>query len=238
MDPHTGQQQSQQQQPVAFTFPSPEEVAHHQQFMALVHSGCLQAKEPFAPAAIFQPGLYPVGSLATQLHPASALTMEAISHLRPEEQAAVLTQAQAQGQLPPFVPPGLMEQLMIQQQQQQAMANAVAAASGLAGPNVIPSTPENILEIQKHYEALVVAVQTNPAIAQINPQVLPMIQRYQRILQEAHIQNEVQNARMHEAMLQNSQHHRGIFISRVPGGAPSDENASSRSIRTGVIVHT
>lgn len=230
MDPHTGQQQS-QQQPVAFTFPTPEEVAHHQRLMALVHSGGLQAKEPFAPTtAIFQPGLYPVGSLGTQLHPASALTMEALSHLRPEEQAAVLAQAQAQGQMPPFVPPGLMEQLMVQQQQQQAMANAVAAASGLAGPNIIPSMPENILEIQKHYEALVLAVQANPALAQ-NPQVPLTIERYQRILQEAHV-------RMHEAMLQNSQHHGGIFIGRVPGGAPSDENASTRSIRTGVIVHT
>lgn len=225
MDPHAGQQQS-QQQPVAFTFPSPEEVAHQQRIMAaLVHSGGLQAKEPFAPTtAIFQPGLYPVGSLGTQLHP---VTIEALSHLRPEEQAAILAaQQQAQGQLPPFVPPGLMEQLMVQQQQ-QAMANAVAAAC--AGPNIIPSTPENILEIQKHYEALVLAVQANPAIAQ-NPQVPLMIERYQRILQDAH-------ARMHEAMLQNSQHHGGIFISQVPRGTPSDENASARSIRTGVIVH-
>lgn len=222
MDPHKGQQS--QQQPVAFTFPSPEEVAHQQRFMAMVHSGSLQVKEPFAPTtAIFQPGLYPVGSLATQLHPASALTMEAFSHLRPEEQTAMLAaqqQAQAQGQVPPF----LMEQLLAQQQQ-QAMANAV-----LAGPSIIPSTPENIVDIQKHYEALVVAVQTNPSIAQ-NPQVPLMIERYQRILQEAHLQ------RMHEAMIQNSQHHGGIFIGRVPGGPPSDENASTRGIRTGVIVH-
>ena len=246
----------QQQQPLAFTFPSPEEMALQQQrFMALIQSGAIQVSEPFAGApagAMFQPGVYSVGSLAAaaQLHPGHAL--EAISHMRPEEQpaaimavqqAAVAQQqaqaAQSQGLIPGVLPPAFMEQLLAQQQQQQAMANAVAvaAAGGLPGTGVIPTTPDgNILEIQRQYEALVLAVQKNPVIAAQNPQISLAIDRYQRILHEHHIQQQ----RMHEAMIQNSQQHelhKHLLLARVPAGATPSESASARGIRTGVIVH-
>lgn len=210
--------------------------------MALVQSGALQVNEPFGPTAIFQPGLYPMGSLAAQLHPTPVLTMEALSHLRPEDQAAAAmlaaqqqaqAQAHAQGQLPHFLPPGIMEQLVAQQQQQQqqhAMASAAVAAAAAQNVVNIPSTPENLLEVQRQYEALVFAVQKNPATLAQNPQISLIIEQYRRILQEAHIQQQ----RMHEAMTQHELHKR--LFGRVPGTPHSDENASTRGIRTGVIV--
>ena len=227
-----------------------------QRFMALLQSGSIQVSEPFStPTAMFQPGVYSGGSLtATQLHPHA---LEVLSHVRPEDQpaalmaiqqaAAVQQQAQAaqsQGQVPQFIPggvnPAIMEHLLQQHQQQQAMANAVAvaAASGIPATGVIPTTPDsNIIEIQRQYEALMLAVQKNPLIGAQNPQIPLAIDRYQRILHEHHVQQQ----RMHEAMIQNSQQHelhKHLLLARVPGGGGTpSESASSRGIRTGVIVH-
>ena len=225
--------------------------------MALFQSGAIQASEPFpTPTAMFQPGVYSAGGLAaTQLHPH---TLEALSHMRPEEQSTALLAiqqaaaaqqqaqaAQSQGQVPQFIPggvnPAIMEQLLAQQQQQQAMANAVAvaAASGIpAATGVIPTTPDgNILDIQRQYEALVLAMQKNPLIGAQNPQIPLAIDRYQRILHDHHVQQQ----RMHEAMIQNSQQqhelHKHLLLGRVPGGGTPSETASTRGIRTGVIVH-
>ena len=230
-------------------------MAIHQRLMQLAQSGAVSEPFPGA-AAILQPGVYPSGSLAARLHPGpAALTMEAFSHLRPEEQAILAAQAQAahaqaqaaqaQGQvsqfIPGMVPTAMMEQLMVQQQQQQqqqhhAMVNAVAAAaaSGLAGPGVIPTLPENVLEMQRQYEALMQAVHKNPAMLQ-NPQVTLAIEQYQRAFSEL---AQFQQQRMHEAMLQNTQQemlHKHLLLARVSGGLP-DENSSSRGIRPGVIV--
>ena len=244
------------QQPLAFTFPSPEDVAQQQRLMALLQSGAIQVSEPFpTPTAMFQPGVYSAGGLtATQLHPHM---LEAFSHMRPEEQsttllaiqqAAAAQQAQAaqsQGQVPQFIPggvnPAIMEQLLAQQQQQQAMANAVAvaAAGGIpAATGVIPTTPDgNILDVQRQYEALVLAMQKNPLIGAQNPQIPLAIERCQRILHEHHVQQQ----RMHEAMIQSSQQqhelHKHLLLGRVPAGGTPSETASTRGIRTGVIVH-
>lgn len=251
----SGQSQQQQQQHAqpqqAFTFPSPEEMALQQQrLMALIQSGAIQVSgEPFPGAAMFPPGLYPA-----HLHPGHALTIEAISHLRPEDQAAAMLAvqqhaqaqvqaAQVQGQVPQFisgmVPPAFMEQFMAQQQQQQQAALAanvvVATATGGGLPgNIVPA--ENILELQRQYEGLITSIQKNPILAQ-SPQVHLAIERYHRILQEHQIQ---QQQRMHEAMIQNSQQHelhQQLLLARVPGGQTTDENPASRGIRTGVIVH-
>ena len=251
-DHHAQSGQPQPQQ--AFTFPTPEEMALHQQrLMALVQSGAIQvSSEPFpGAAAMFQPGLYPA-----HLHPVghSGLTIEAISHLRPEEQAAAAAMlaaqhqaaqvqaaaaAHAQGQfIPGMVSPAIMEQLIAaqqQQQQQQQAALVVAAATG--------GLTENILEIQRQYEALALSVQKNPLLLAQNPQYHVVIERYQRILQEHHIQQQQQQQRMHEAMIQSSQQHelhKQLLLARVPGGAVAaagEENSASRGIRTGVIVH-
>ena len=214
--------------------------------MALVQSGVIPITEQFpgatAAAAMYQHGLYPA-TAAAHLHPA----IEAFSHLRPEEQAAILAaqqqnliQAQAaQGQvipqlIPGMVPPALLEQLMAQQQQQQqqaALANVVAAASvgGLAGPNIIQT--DNILEVQRQYEALIAQVQKNPVLAQ-TPQFHIAVEQYRRIMQEHHMQ---QQQRMHEVMIQNSQQH--LLLARVAGGPPEENASSHGGIRPGVIVH-
>ena len=250
-------QQQPQQQPLAFTFPTPEEVALQQQqqqqrLLSLIHSGAVPVgTEPFPGAAIFQSGGLYHAAAAAHLYPALAahpLTIEAFSHLRPEEQATLLAaqqqQQQAQGGIhqfmPGIVPPILMEQLIAQQQQQQqqqqqaALVVAGSAAGGMtATPNMVPATPaENVMEIQRHYELLLHSIQRNPIIAQ-SPQVKMAMEQYQRILQEHHMQ---QQQRFVQEVLSQHQHemHKQLFLARVPA---SEDSSSTRGIRTGVIVH-
>ena len=191
--------------------------------------GAIAVSEPFP--GVLQPGVYPSGPLSARIHP--PLTMEAISHLRPEEQASILAQMQAQ---PPqffqgMVPGAVMEQLLAQQQQQQQQVMAAVAAAGI-GPGVVPTMPENLMELQRQYEALVQAVHKNPALLQ-NVQVHLAIEQYQRIFSE-----QAQLQRMHEAMLQTSQQHElhKNLLARLPGTSP-EEGQPSRGIRPGVIVH-
>ena len=222
-----------------------------QRLLALIQSGAVPVgTEPFPGAAIFQSGgLYPA-----HIHPGHPLTIEAISHLRPEEQAALLAhiqqQQQAQAGIPQFmhgIPPILMEQLIAQQQQQQqqqqaVLAAAASAAGGLtATPNMVPPTPaENVMEIQRNYELLMHSIQRNPIIAQ-SPQVKMAMEQYQRILQEHHMQQQQQ--RLVEVISQQQQHElqKQLFLARVPQGVQptivSEDSSSTRGIRTGVIVH-
>lgn len=252
----------QQQQPLAFTFPSPEEVALQQQqqqrLLALFQSGATQiGTEPFpgaSAAAIFQPGgLFPGAAGATPLPPvAHPFTVETLSHLRPEEQAALLAaqaaqQQQAHGAMPQFLHgPILMDQLLAQQQQQQAALVVAASATGglTATPSIAPPTPaENVAETQRNYELLLHSIHRNPIIAQ-SPQVKMTMEHYQRVLQEHHLQQQQRLA--HEMLSQQQQHElqKQLLLARVPPGAAPpppmapDEGSSSRGIRTGVIVHT
>ena len=218
---------------------------HQQRVMALVQSG-IPVSEPFpGGAALFQSGLYPA-----HLYPGNQLTLEeqqAILAAQQMQQAQAQAQAQAQGQVPQFipgaVPTALLEQLVAQQQHQQqqqqqaALANAVVAAATAGGlANVVPATPgDSILEVQRQYEGLMLAVQNNPIYAQ-NPNVHLALEHYKRILQEHHMQ---QQQRLHEVIMQNTQQHelhKHLLLARPPG-APAEEGSSSRGIRTGVIVH-
>lgn len=248
MDHHAGQPHQPQQQ-LAFTFPTPEEMALHQRLamqMAL-GPGAVAVSEPFP--GVLQPGGYHSGPLSARLHP--SLNMEALSHLRPEEQATVLAQIQAQA--PQFfqgmVSGPVMEQLLAQQQQQQqqqqVMAAAAAVAAGIGpggigpggigpggiGPGIVPTTPENLLEHQRQYEILIQSVQKNPALLQ-NMQVHLAIEQYQRFFEQVQLQ------RMQEAMLQTSQQHElhKNLLARLPGTS-AEEVQPVRGIRPGVIVH-
>ena len=191
--------------------------------------GAVAVSEPFP--GVLQAGMYPSGPLSARLHP--PLTMEAISHLRPEEQASVLAQVQAQA--PQFfqgvVPGAVMEQLLAQQQQQQQQQQVMAAvaAAGI-GPGVVPT--ESLMELQHQYDVLVQTVQKNPTLLQ-NMQVRATIEHYHRIYSE-----QVQLQRMHEAMLHTSQQHElhKNLLARLPGASP-EEGQPSRGIRPGVIVH-
>ena len=110
-----------------------------------------------------------------------------------------------------------------------------------ATQNMVPATPaENVMEIQRHYELLLHSIQRNPIIAQ-SPQVKMAMEQYQRILQEHHMQQ--QQRFVQEVLSQHQQHemHKQLFLARVPPGVQatmaSDDNSSTRGIRTGVIVH-
>ena len=229
---------------------------HQQRLLALIQSGAaVQIGSEAFPAAFFQPGSAAGGFYPAHLLPAATahpLAIEAFTHLRPEEQAALLA-AQQQGipagQLqqflsPGMVPPIVMEQLVAQQQQQQQQQQQALVVS--AAPNIISAhPPENVIEIQHQYQMLMHSIHKNPILAQ-SPQVKMALEHYQRVMQEHQIQ---QQRMLHEILMQSTQqqqqqqHHelqKQLLLARVPPGAPptgEEGVGSSRGIRKGVIVH-
>lgn len=175
-------------QPMAFNFPSPEEMMRHQHRLAQM------GIPPEAIAmGVLPPGIAP----GVPLEHSHLVKLEEHHH---QQQALAAAMAAGGGvHLVPSMPHVNME-LLLQQQQQQAALAAAAQASGVS-PLVAP-TAENIMDFQRQLEAVMQQAQKDPQVLQ-NPHIQQMLAHHQRIM--AVHQHQVQGAAMQEQFMQNYQ---------------------------------
>ncbi len=213
--PHPHSVEASSSQPVAFNFPTPEEMMRHR-----------LAQMGLPPEAITM-GILPPGIPLDHTHIAKLEEQ----HHQQQQQAAL---AAAMGMhLVPGMPHVNMELLIQQQHQQQAALAAAQAASGMSP--VIAPTAENILEFQRQFEAVMLQVQKEPQLLQV-PYVQQMIQQ-QRLLamhmQGAPMQEQNYQQRVQEMLMQQHEmqkHFAGVV-------RPAHEETHGRGVgRPPVIV--
>ena len=143
---------------------------------------------------------------------------------RLEEHGGVL----AAPHLMPTLPPNMQNINMELLAQQQA-----AMASGMSP--LIPTTPESIMEFQRHFDSMMLSVQKDPSLLQ-HPHVQLMIHQHQRLQGAAMHEHFIQQMQMsyktmQEIMIQNHQE----FQKQIALGRAGHED-TPRGIRPGVIV--
>ncbi len=217
-------------QPMAFNFPTPEEVLRQQRVAQLG-----------LPLEAFAVGMFPQGvAPGMPLEHNHIVKLEEQHH---QHQLAAAMAASGGVHLVPGMPHISMELLQQHQQQQQQQQQAVLAAAQASGMSpLMAPTAENLIDFQRQFEVMMQQVQKDPQLLQ-HPHVQQMIQQ-QRILAMHHHQQQLQGAAMHEQMIHNFQKAQEMMLQQqelqkhfVGNARPPHEDGHGRGVgRPPVIV--